>query len=381
MRIAVVSHVRHPIAPPFMGGMEAHSWHLVAALAQAGHDVTLFASGDSADALPQGVELFPILPEHYDSRYPWHAYHGTDTLNAHVDAGFARAGQALIDGKFDVIHNNSLHRYPPRLARVHRLPMVTSLHIPPFDALRRAVHESAAPWARFTVTSHRQLRIWWPDGHPVEASVAYNGIDTAQWPYQPGGDGSAIWAGRITETKGTHLAVQAARMAGVPLTLYGTIENADYFDRSVRPYLSETIRYGGHLQGRDLAAAYGKASVLLFTPCWEEPFGLAAIEAMATGLPVAAIANGAAQEVIGAAGIYAAADRLPDLATALRRAMLIDPMVPFQRVVERYTVAHMIQNYEACYAKAIAGLGRSDVPDVAFAPIELTLAPQLRENA
>ena len=378
MRIAVVSHVRHPIAPPFMGGMEAHSWHLVAALARAGHDVTLFASGDSAVGLPDGVKLYPILPEHYDRRYPWHDYHGTETLNAHVDAGFARAARALVEGDFDVIHNNSLHRYPPRLARVHRLPMVTSLHIPPFDALRRAVHESAAPWSRFTVTSHRQLRVWWPDGQPPEATVAYNGIDMAQWPYALGGDGSAIWAGRITETKGTHLAVQAARMAGIPLTIYGTIENAGYFDRTVAPYLGDSIRYGGHLEGQELAAAYGRASVLLFTPCWEEPFGLAAIEAMATGLPVAAIANGAAREVIGPAGIYAAPDRLPDLATALRRAMRIDPAVPYQRVTESYTIARMIDNYEASYAAAIAGAARIDTPTVTFPPIELALAPPVR---
>ncbi|SEN52518.1 Glycosyltransferase involved in cell wall bisynthesis [Loktanella fryxellensis] len=379
MRIAVVSHVRHPIAPPFMGGMEAHSWHLTAALVAAGHDVTLFASGDSAAALPAGAKLFPILPEHYDRCFPWHDFHGTDVLNAHVDAGFARAARALVDGNFDVIHNNALHRYPPRLARVHRLPMVTSLHIPPFDALRRAVHESAAPWARFTVTSHRQLQIWWPDGSPPEAAVVHNGIDPSDWPYVPGGDGSAVWAGRITPNKGTHLAARAAALAGVALTIYGTIEDQGYFDRDIAPLLGEAIRYGGHLQGHDLAAAYGRASVLLFTPCWEEPFGLAAIEAMATGLPVAAIGNGAAQEIIGHAGIYAAQDRPQDLATALLRALTIDPAIPHARVLAHYTLRHMIDGYEDQYAAAIAGAGRHDVPDVTFPPIELDVAPPPRQ--
>lgn len=376
MRIAVVGHVRHPIAPPFMGGMEAHSWHLSAALAQVGHDVTLFASGDSAQTLPPGVKLSVTFQEHYDRRFPWHDFHGTEALNTHLDEGFAQTALTLRDGGFDIIHNNSLHRYPPRLARAYRLPMVTSLHIPPFDALRRAVHESAAPWARFTVTSRRQLGIWWPDGHPPEVNVAYNGIDTALWPYAPGGDGSAIWAGRITQTKGTHLAVQAAALAGVPLTLYGTIEDQGYYERAVAPFLTDTIRYGGHLGGRDLATAYGRASVMLFTPCWEEPFGLAAIEAMATGLPVAAIANGAAREVIGRAGVYAQQDRPEQLAKALLQAILIDPIIPRRQVVERYTIASMIKSYEASYAAAIAGLDRQNVPEVAFPPIELTLSPQ-----
>lgn len=364
-----------------MGGMEAHSWHLTAALVAAGHDVTLFASGDSAATLPKGATLFPILPDHYDRRFPWHDFHGTQVLNAHVDAGFARAARALRDGGFDVIHNNALHRYPPRLARVHRLPMVTSLHIPPFDALRRAVHESAAPWSRFTVTSHRQLRIWWPDGPPAEACVVHNGIDPAMWPFVPGGDGSAVWAGRITPNKGTHLAVQAATLAGVPLTLYGTIEDQGYYDTAVAPLLSSTVRYGGHVQGRDLALAYGRASALLFTPCWEEPFGLAAIEAMATGLPVAAVSNGAAQEIIGSGGTYAPQDRPQDLATALQRALMIDPAVPRQRVMERYTLSHMIDGYMACYHAAIAGTDRQDVPDVTFPPIELPIGAASREPA
>ena len=94
---------------------------------------------------------------------------------------------------------------------------------------------------------------------------------------------------------------------------------------------------------------------------------------MATGLPVAAIANGAAQEIIGPAGLYAAQDRPQDLAGILRRAMTIDPLVPFRRVMERYTMERMIETYEASYTTAIAGAARRDVPDVTFPPIELTL--------
>lgn len=379
MRIALVGHVRHPVAPPFMGGMEAHSWHLARALAERGHDVTLFASGDSTGGAPPGVTVHPVLDDHYDRTFPWHDFHGTDALNTHVDAAFADAAGALLAGGFDVIHNNSLHRYPPRLSRAHRLPMVTSLHVPPFGALRRSVHVSAAPWTLFTVTSDRQRAAWWPDGAPSAAHVVHNGIDLSLWPFQDRGDGSAVWAGRITPNKGTHLAVQAARAAEVPLTVFGTIEHRDYFDDAVAPHLGGDIRYGGHLPGDDLARALGQASVLLFTPLWDEPFGLAAIEAMATGLPVAAIDLGAVREVIGPAGTYAPPDDVPALAMALKAAMAIPRPVARARVEALFTLDRMVDRYEALYDTAIRGTA-AGLPHVTFPEIELRIA-QLRAFA
>ncbi len=373
MRIAVVAHVRHPIAPPFRGGMEAHSWHLADALARRGHAVTLMASGDSAP--PPGVTVLPSFAEHYDQRFPWHDYHGSQVLNDHVDDGFAGVCRALLDGNFDIVHNNSLHRYPPRLARACRLPMVTSLHVPPFDALRRAVHESAAAWCRFTVPSRRQADVWWPMGAPEAAHVVPNGIAPDLWPFRDTGDGSAVWSGRITPTKGTHFAVQAALMARVPLTLYGTIEHRDYFEETVRPFLGPDIRYGGHLEGAALAAAIGAASVLLFTPLWEEPFGLAAVEAMATGVPVAAIDMGAVREVIGEAGTYAQADDVSGLANALRAAMAIPRRTVRDRVLRLYTTDRMIAGYEEAYAMARAGRSAFRA-DRTFPPIELRIAPR-----
>jgi NAD(P)-dependent dehydrogenase (short-subunit alcohol dehydrogenase family) len=117
LRIAIVGHIRHPIAPPFKGGMEAFTHSLARMLAERGHDVTLLASGDSAAGLPPGVKLLPLCETHYDARYPWHEFHGTDALNDHLDACYARAARLLLEGHFDVVHNNALHRYLPRLSR------------------------------------------------------------------------------------------------------------------------------------------------------------------------------------------------------------------------------------------------------------------------
>jgi len=275
-----------------------------------------------------------------------------------------------------MIHNNSLHRYPPRLARRHRLPMLTSLHIPPFGALRRAVHDSAAPWCRFSVTSAVQTKSWWPDGAPPEAEVVHNGIDLSLWPYRPEGDGSAVWAGRITPNKGTHLAVRAAQLAGVPLTLFGTVEHRDYFEQEVRPLLGGDRRYGGHLEGPALADELGRASALLFTPLWDEPFGLAAIEAMACGLPVASTEMGAVREVIGNAGAYAPPDDAPALAQALRVALEIPRSEARARVERMFSLSHMVRAYETLYHAARAGL-RQHLPCPDPAAIELDIAPAM----
>ncbi|PVA05871.1 glycosyltransferase [Thalassorhabdomicrobium marinisediminis] len=358
-RIAIVGHIRHPIAPPFMGGMEAFTHTLAGQLARRGHDVTLLASADSAVGLPGGVTLLPITDAHYDTRYPWHEFHGTDILNDHLDVCYARAARLLLDGGFDVIHNNALHRFIPRLSRAQRLPMVTSLHIPPFKVLRRALSDSAAPWHLSSVTSARQAEIWWPDGAPDTAHVVHNGIELQRWPYHAQGDGSAIWAGRITPTKGTALAAEAAQRAGVPLRICGTIEHRDYFNDAVRPHLGGGVEYVGHLAAADLAQAYGQASVALFTPLWEEPFGLAAVEAMATGLPVASTGQGAVREVLGNAGVIARSDTAADLAEALVQAADIPPTVPRSRVESYFSAETMIDGFERLYARARA---EQDVP-------------------
>jgi glycosyltransferase involved in cell wall biosynthesis len=377
LRIALVTHVRHPVARPFMGGMEAHAWHLARALDARGHEVTLFASGDS-DAPGR---LQAIVPRHYDADLPWHAWRGTERLNALLDSAFAAILAPLRDGGFDIVHNNSLHRYPPRMARRDGVPMLTSLHVPPFDALHRAVLAAPAPWARFTVCSQAQTARWWPDGAPDVAHVVPNGIDLADWPFRPRGDGSAVWSGRLTPTKGAEIAVEAARRAGLPLTLFGTIEHRDYFEARIRPHLGGDIRYGGHLSQADLAREIGRASVFLFTPLWDEPFGLVAAEAMACGVPVAALPNGAVPEVVRGGGAVASDVSAAALSAAIREALAIQRATVRAEAERRFGIERMVGDYEALYARAIAARPARTPPDPGFAEIELPGAAQALAQA
>lgn len=348
MRIAILARVRQRIAQPFAGGMEAHAWDLAAGLQQRGHDVVLFASGDS-DAR---FTIDAVLDEHYERIFPWAEHRGSAPLIAHLDAGYDAACDRIAAGGFDVVHNNSLHRFPLERRRTEATPTVTSLHVPPYDALHWFVATSAAPQHRLTVTSARQLRAWWPQGAPPQASVLHNGVDIARWRFGRTGDGAAVWCGRITPNKGTHYAVPAARIAGLRLTLFGPIEDPDYWDEQVAPLLGDGIAYGGHLDGTALAAELARASLFVFTPCWDEPFGLVAVEAMACGLPVAAFDMGAAREVIGDAGAFAPPGDAVALAAAMISAITLPRAIPRDRVARMFTRDLWLDSCEALYRQA-----------------------------
>jgi glycosyltransferase involved in cell wall biosynthesis len=347
MRVAILAHVRQPIAQPFMGGMEAHSWNLAHGLTKRGHDVVLFAAGDSDPRFA----IDPVLVEHYERTFPWAEHRGSAPLIAHVDAGFASACDRISRGGYDVVHNNSLHRFPLQRARIGEVPTVTSLHVPPFDALNWFVKDSSRPWHHLTATSAGQLAAWWPNGPPAHTSVLHNGIDPSVWPFVPSGDGTAVWSGRITPNKGTHFAIQAARRAGVPLTLFGIVEDQDYWQTIVKPGLSGSIRYGGHQDAQTLASEIGRASVFLFTPCWDEPFGLVAIEAMACGVPIAAFGMGATREVVAEAGIIVTPDSVADLSDAIPTAMAIPRIVPRGRVLANFTGDIWLNGCEQLYER------------------------------
>lgn len=334
--------------------MEAHCHSLVQALVERGHDVTLFASADSDPALP----VRAITDRHYEAVLPWAHWHGTPELSAFQEEAFARGWAMIADGGFDVVHNNTMHPSLHSWALRDRMPMVTSLHVPPFDGLAHSVATYRAPWLRQTATSHAHRASWWATP-PAGASVVYNGIDPGAWRYRPTGNGRAIWCGRITPTKGTAVALDAARAAGIGLDVVGPVDCMTYFEEEVAPRLDALRVWRGHLSGAALVDAIGAASIMLATPMWDEPFGLVAAEALACGVPVAALERGAMREVIGDSGAFAPDPAgLPD---AIARALTIPRAQCRARVERLFSIDRMIDGYEVAYAAAISGARRSSM--------------------
>lgn len=345
LRICIIASSRFPVAEPFAGGLEAQTHQLASELIKRGHQVTLFAGAGSNPDL--GTELLSAVPftattaaRNDVAAWPveWmsehHAYLGLMLELAESGAG-----------RFDVVHNNSLHHLPIAMASAVPVPMLTTLHTPPIPWLESAM-TFVTDTSVFASVSQATSRAW---SESVASRVVYNGIDTDQWSPGPGG-GPAVWFGRLVPEKGPHLAIRAAQATGMPLDLAGPIGDAGYFEREVEPLLDDRIRYLGHLSHHDLVPLVGSASVAMVTPRWDEPYGLVAAEAMSCGTPVAGFLRGALGELVPVeAGRLALPDDIADLAGAMLEARELDRTAVRDHAVRFCSVSTMTDAYEDLY--------------------------------
>lgn len=350
MRIGIISHLKHPIGQPFAGGLEMHTHLLASSLRNRGHAVTVFASSRSDPAL--GLEA--ICDETSLAGI------GLDEVN---DVAFFKEHHAYLTlmnrlrgSNFDLVHNNALHYLPVTMADALPMPMVTTLHTPPFAWLESGVRIAAGRNNTFVAVSNA-VRDAWSPVTPVDR-VIMNGIDlqrfapdvaTGQSPY-------LIWYGRIVPEKGLHLALQAARLVGLPLKIAGPISDRLYFESEVAPRLSPRDTYLGHLDHETLGPVIAGARAFLCTPCWDEPYGLVVAEALACGVPVAAFARGAIPEILTpACGALARPGDVESLAAATQIALTLSRTACRVRAEAFCGVDQMIDGYQDLYAELVAG--------------------------
>ena len=286
MKVGIIATSRFPMRQPFPGGLEAHADLLRRSLVARGHDVTVFAGRESDPSI--GVVALSDRPPPFSEagRQDVSSAPGAflDEHHAYLDLM-----TRISDYDLDVVHNNSLHYLPIAMAAASP-PMVTTLHCPPTPWLESAIDLA---WGRVrprlvSVSDHNAAA--WPRGVDT---VIPNGIDLTAWPMGQGDGGYAVWTGRFVAEKAPHLAIRAARAAGIELVLAGPRHDREYFDTCIAPELGHDVVYAGHLDGASTAALVGRARVALATPMWDEPFGLVVAEATACGTPVAAFGTGA----------------------------------------------------------------------------------------
>jgi glycosyltransferase involved in cell wall biosynthesis len=350
VKIAVVAHSHYPICQPFAGGLEAHTYHLVKQLQQAGHAVTLFAAAGSDPTLPYVPWFRPTAEELFNPN-GW--------ATAYRQVRYAALMNHLRGSDFDVVHNNSLHFVP--LETVHHLPMpmVTVLHTPPFDSLVSGFATSLTAPNHTTIgVSKAAIHAWRQRLPMLQATLVYNGVDTQVW--QPNGkaQSQAIWVGRITPEKGTHLAIAAAELTRMPLTICGPIHNRDYFEQQIKPCLNDRVTYAGCLDVLALAQAVAQARVFVCTPCWDEPFGLVVAEALASGTPVAGFERGALPEILTPETGVLVKETVEELAIAITQAQHLRHQTCRDRAVERFSLRAMTQRYLTLYRTVMANSHR-----------------------
>jgi glycosyltransferase involved in cell wall biosynthesis len=348
LRIAIIASASYPIREPFAGGLEAQTWSLAHGLRARGHRVALFAG--RADAAMRGIEeIHPRWPEISSvaradvsmTAPTWLAEHHAylQVMLEMADTGSAR---------FDVVHNNSLHYLPVAMARSVQVPMVTTLHTPPTPWLESAIQLGPCPITFVAVSEHTAQA--WRHAAP-DAEVILNGVDLDRWCPGPGGD-TLIWFGRLVPEKGAHLAIRAARRAGLPLDLVGPVSDQAYFEEQIEPILGEGIRYLGHLAHGELAARVGRAAASLVTPCWDEPYGLVAAESLACATPVAGFARGALPELVDrTSAVLVPANDTDALADAAVRAGSLSRAAARQHAETYCSIAQMLDGYEALYRR------------------------------
>jgi glycosyltransferase involved in cell wall biosynthesis len=349
LHVGLVAPPFLPVPPPRYGGTELVLADLANELVQRGHRVSLVASGDSM--LPN-VELHACYRASV-----WPPNDADEQRHA------AFAAERLGALRVDVVHSHV--PWFTACARRLRMPVVHTLHHDASPALSR-LYASAGD-VRFVCISARQrllvgLLSGLLSGLPAgieRSDVVHHGLDPSRHPLGAGESGRVLFLGRFDAVKAPHLAVEAARTAGLGIDLAGRPHEERYAREVLNPALTRAdARVVGEIGGTTKAAWLGSGRALLFTSVWEEPFGLAAIEAMLCGTPVVALRRGALPEIVEEGETGLLVERPEDLPVALKRTLTFDRKRVHERARERFSAARMTADYEAIYRRAIEA-GRS----------------------
>jgi glycosyltransferase involved in cell wall biosynthesis len=335
-RIAQVAPLHESVPPRLYGGTERVVSYLTETLVAMGHDVTLFASGDSvtsARLVPTGAQALRL-----DPRNP-------DPIAMHL-LQLERVFQEA--DRFDVIHFHCdfLH-YP--LTRRTGIPSLTTLHgrldVPGLDDLYREfadiplasisdAQRKPLPWVNWRATVHHGLPLSFATLHP-----------------EPGEYLAVL--GRVSPEKGVDRAIEIARRSGLPLRIAAKVDPVDeeYFESVIRPRLTEPgIEYLGEIGEGDKAEFLGRAYALLFPIDWPEPFGLVMIEAMACGTPVIAFDRGSVPEVLENGKTGYIVSSVDEAASAVSRISALSRATCRAAFEERFSAERMARDYLDVYA-------------------------------
>ena len=336
MRIAQVSPLYESVPPALYGGTERVVSYLTEELVALGHDVTLFASGDSRTTArlvpicPRSLRLDPDCRDHL----AWEVLM-VERVAAHAD-------------RFDVIHFHSAHIHLPIVRRLASAS-VTTLHgrldmkelLPLFDEFADApvisiseAQREPLPGANWVATI--------PHGLPADAFAFHA---------RPAGEYLAF-LGRISPEKRVDRAIAIAKALGVPLRIAAKVDRADqeYFEREIRPLLGDPlIVFLGEIGDEEKEEFLGDARALLFPIDWPEPFGLVMIEALACGTPIVAFRGGSVPEIVEPGRTGFIVDTIDEATAAARCAGTIDRGACRRAFEQRFTARRMAQRHETLY--------------------------------
>jgi glycosyltransferase involved in cell wall biosynthesis len=339
MRIAQVAPLYESVPPRLYGGTERVVSYLVEELVRQGHEVTLFASGDSrtrARLVAPCARSLRLDPECIDPLAP------------HVlmlEQVYRRLDE------FDLIHSH-VDYLDYSLARRHAIPHVTTLHgrldVPVLGALYEEFREM--PVVAISDAQRRALP------HANWQGTVHHGLPRDLLRPGDGRGGYLAFLGRLSPEKRVDRAVEIAARAGMRLRIAAKVDPADrqYFAEVVRPLLDRPgVEYLGEIGEAEKSDFLGGARALLFPIDWPEPFGLVMVEALACGTPVVAFRGGSVAEVIEHGTTGFVVDSIPDAVAAVGALGRLSRAACRRAFEARFTVERMAREYLAIYARLI----------------------------
>lgn len=337
MRIGIIAPLEMRVPPVGYGGTELVVSLLTEELVRRGHQVTLFASGDSITS----ARLVSACPEFLRGKE-----RNKPILNMlNVVNCLERAG------RFDIIHNHtSLEGMS--VAGLVKAPMLTTLH-GDLKGDWRLLFTHYRGWYNTISLSAKRLL---PERERF-AGVIYNAIDVDSFPFNGATEGKyLLFLSRISTEKGPHLAIEVARRLGRRLIIAGNIDSVDegYFKTRVLPYIdNDLIKFIGEADYHKKRELMVGACCLLAPITWEEPFGLFMCEAMACGTPVVVFNRGSAPEVVVHGETGYVVNTVEEMVEAVGRVNDIDRRRCRQHVKRSFDYPRMVDDYLAAYTMVL----------------------------
>ncbi|GBR02988.1 glycosyltransferase family 4 protein [Acetobacter oeni] len=339
MRIAQIAPLHEAVPPKLYGGTERVVSFLTDELVAMGHDVTLFASGDSIttatlDAVwPRALRLDPAI---------------RDPIAPHM---LLMERVARLADQFDILHFH-MDYWPFTHFSRQPTPFVTTMH-GRLDLMELQPVFDAFPNVPIVSISNNQ-RLPLPQARYV--GTVLHGLPENLLTPQPGPRDYLAFLGRICPEKGVDKAIRIARAVDMPLKIAAKVDKVDveYFEREIVPMLGEGVELIGEINDRQKSAFLSGAKALLMPIDWPEPFGLVMIEAMACGTPVIAFRHGSVPEVLeeGVTGAIVANEA--EAIAAYPQVEALDPAVVRKAFEKRFTARRMADDYLAIYQNLIA---------------------------
>ena len=339
MRIAQVAPLIESVPPKHYGGTERIVSYLTEELVRAGHDVTLFASGDS-------VTQARLIP----------GCRGSLRLNKdcmdHLAHHVVMIDQVLERARdFDVIHFHTDYLHFP-VSRYLPVPNITTLHG------RLDIPDLVPVYHRFrdipviSISNAQRQPLPWANW----VGTVYHGLPQNLFQFQQNPGTYLAFLGRVSPEKRADRAIEIAKRARMPLKIAAKVDRVDrrYFKRVVEPLLNAShVEWVGEISDKEKNDFLGNAYALLFPIDWPEPFGLVMIEAMACGTPVIAYDGGAVPEVIKQGHTGFIAKNLEDAAEAVHRVPELSRARCREIFEKRFTVTRMASDYVKLYRRTI----------------------------